>query len=125
MILIGDEIIPYETIVKINSIDDIKSTKPNSTLIFDFNVDIMTYCQNNSVKYGVVVSSVKEAIYANALRAKYIISDINMAEKIQKVAQNYMFDSRVLAVIEQDLQIEEVAFVQIDGAIYKCLIENI
>lgn len=122
MILIGDEIIPCETIVKINSIDDIKSTKPNSTIIFDFNVDIMTYCKNNSVQYGIIIYSIKEAIYANALKAKYIITDIESSAQVQKIAQNYMFDSRILAIIEQDSQIEEVALAEIDGIIYKKLV---
>lgn len=122
MILIGDEIIPCETIVKINSIDDIKSTKPNTTLIFDFNVDIMTYCKNNSVQYASVVYSIKEAIYANALKAKYIITDMELSAQVQKIAQNYMFDSRILAIIEQDSKIEEVALAEIDGVIYKKLV---
>lgn len=122
MILIGDPIIPCENIEKISKIEDIKTTKSCSTVIFNFNIDIMTYCKNNSVKYGVMVSSVKEAIYANALWAKYIISDIYTAEKIQKVAQNYMFDSKILALINGSLYIEEVALKEIDGVIYQHLI---
>ncbi|MDY0321115.1 MAG: hypothetical protein RBR23_05205 [Arcobacteraceae bacterium] len=125
MILIGDPIIPCEDVFKISTVEDIKNTKSNSTIIFEFNVDIMTYCKDNKVKYGVMVSSVKEAIYANALGTKYIISDIYTAEKIQKVAQNYMFDSRILAIIEQDAQIEQVALKEIDGVIYKYLIKSI
>jgi hypothetical protein len=77
------------------------------------------------VKYGVIVSSIKEAIYANALGAKYIISDINTAERIQKVAQNYMFDSRILAIIKDSSLLEEAATKEIDGVVYQNLIENI
>lgn len=125
MILIGDLIVPYEPIEQIISISGIKKTQPNSTVVYEYNSDIMAYCKDNGVKYGVIVSSIKEAIYANALGAKYIISDICTAEKIQKVAQNYMFDSRILAIIEQDTQIEEVALKEIDGVIYKYLIKSI
>ncbi|QOG13196.1 hypothetical protein [Arcobacter sp. FWKO B] len=122
MILIGDEIIPYEAIYKISTVDDIKNTMPNSTVIFEYNSDLMTYCKNNSVKYGVIVSSLKEAVYANALGAKYIISDIKLASKLQKIAQNYMYDARILAVISDDSQIEDIALQEIDGAIYSYLI---
>ena len=125
MILIGDAIIPYEDVVTISKLEEIKKTRSNSVLLFKFDAEIMAYCKNNSLKYGVIVSSIKEAIYANALMAKYIISDISMAEKVQKIAQNYMFDSRILAIIEQDSQIEDVAFAEIDGAIYKHIIGNI
>lgn len=122
MTVVGDKVIPFENIEKISNIEDIKTTKSSGTVIFDFNTDIMTYCKNNGVKYGIIVSSIKEAIYANALGAKYIISDINTAEKIQKVAQNYMFDSRILAVIKDSSYIEEVASKEIDGVIYQSII---
>lgn len=122
MILIGDEIVSCELICRISKIDDMKSTKPNSTIIFDFNVDIMIYCKNNGLQYAVIASSIKEAIYANALKAKYIIADITLASKVQKVAQNYMFDSRVLAIIEDSDQIEQVALFEIDGVILSHLL---
>jgi uncharacterized protein YrrD len=125
MTVIGDKVIPFENIETISNIEDIKTTKSSGTVIFDFNTDIMTYCKNNSVKYGVIVSSIKEAIYANALGAKYIISDINTAERIQKVAQNYMFDSRILAIIKDSSFLEEAATKEIDGVVYQNLIENI
>ncbi|MCK9161587.1 MAG: hypothetical protein RBQ81_03650 [Arcobacteraceae bacterium] len=122
MILIGDKFIPYEKIEKISNIDDIKYTTPNSTLIFGFDISFMQYCQNNNLAYGVEVHNIKESIYANALSAKYIICKLNIAKTIQTIAQNYMFDSRVLAIIEDSSMIEEVALQEIDGIIYlSCL----
>jgi hypothetical protein len=122
MILIGDEIVSCELICRISTVNDIKNTMSNATVLFEYNSELMIYCKNNSVQYAVIASSIKEAIYANALKAKYIIADITLASKVQKVAQNYMFDSRVLAIIEDSDQIEQVALFEIDGVILSHLL---
>jgi len=118
MIIIGDKYIPFENISKIDIIEDIKSTKPNSTLLFNFNKDIMVYCMNNDINYAVIVKSIKESIYANNLNAKYILPPVYFLETIQKIAENYMFDSKILAIIKNEDEIENIALKQIDGVIY-------
>lgn len=122
MIIIGDEYIPFETIENIKTIEDIKSTKPNSTLIFNFNKDIMVYCINNSIEYGVKVNSIVEIIYANGLEAKYILPNNSILEISQKLADSYMFDSKILATISKIEEIEEIAIKEIDGVIYNSLL---
>ena len=122
MILIGDEIIPCENIVKIDSVEEIQNSEPNSTvLICRFDSHIMKYCQKNDVQYAIIVQNIKEVIYANALEAKYIILNKELAQEAQKVADNYMFDSRILAVIQGSDEIEWVAMNEIDGAIYTAM----
>ncbi|MEA3315009.1 MAG: hypothetical protein U9Q30_04065 [Campylobacterota bacterium] len=122
MIIIGDEYIPFETIENIKTIEDIKSTKPNSTLIFNFNKDIMVYCINNSIEYAVKVNSIVEIIYANGLEAKYILPNNSILEISQKLADSYMFDSKILATISKIEEIEDIAIKEIDGVIYNSLL---
>ena len=122
MILIGDPNIEYENIEKIASIEDIKKSAPNGTVIFDFDFDLLKYTNINDINSAVTVHSIKEAIYASKLNAKYIIPRINILVQVQKIADNYMFDSKILAVIENSEEIEKIAFDEIDGAIYKDLL---
>jgi len=122
MIIIGDTHIPFENIVKIETIEDIKSTKPNVTVVFPFDKDIMVYCMNNGVSYAVIIGSVKHAVYANSLNAKYILPIDTDLDDTQKVAENYMFDSKVIATIENEYQISEMALRQIDGVIFHTLL---
>ena len=122
MILIGDKLIPFIDIFNISSIDEIKNTKANSLISFRYNENILTYSFENDLDYAVVISSIKEAIYANSLNAKYIICQKDLAKNIQKIADNYMFDSKVLAMIEISNEIEEIAQNEIDGIIYKNLL---
>lgn len=119
MILIGDKLVPFEDISNIDSIENIKDTKANSTIIFRYNEEILSYSFTNTLSSAVIVTSIKEAIYANSLNAKYIICEKNLATKLQKIAENYMFDSKVLAIISSNDEFEEIALAEIDGIIYK------
>jgi hypothetical protein len=119
MILIGDEIIPSQKFYRVTSTDDIKQTPPNSTVEFVFDAKLAKYCAENSVNYATSVSSIKDAIYANALQTLYILVEKELAPTIQKIATEYMFDSKVLVYIKNSDDIEWVALNSIDGAIYR------
>ncbi len=124
MILIGDRLIPYETISFIDSISDIDHSLPNSTLIFNYDENLVLFTRKNHINCAVVVNNIKEAIYCNALNSKYIICDKKLAKSIQKIAENYMFDSKILAIIEDDDEIEKIALSEIDGVIYSHLLNK-
>jgi len=119
MILIGDKLIPFDKIYNISSIEEIKSTKANCIISFRYNEELLTYASQNDLNYAIIVDSIKEAIYANALNAMYIICNKDLSCSIQKIADNYMFDSKILALISSSEEIEEIAQNEIDGIIYK------
>lgn len=123
MILLGDKIVPFENISFISNIEDIQNTKANSTVIFNYDEKVLKYCYENELLSAVIVTSIKEAIYCNNLNAKYIISEKNLAVEIQKIADNYMYDSKNLAIINSNEDFEEIAKCEIDGVIYRNLIK--
>jgi len=122
MIIIGDQNIEYENIEKITGINDIKTTASNATVLFDFDLNILKYTKSNDINSAVVVKSIKEVLYASSLSAKYIIPNENILIQSQKTADNYMFDSKILAIVENSDGLEKVALNEIDGAIYKDLL---
>ena len=124
MIILGDKLIPFEDIFVIDSIEAIKSTKANSTLIFSYDENLLKYCFENSLNFAVLVNSIKEAVYSNSLGAKYIISSKDLAKEIQKIAENYMYDSKILAIITSNDEFDEIIEAQIDGVIYKELMNK-
>lgn len=119
MILIGDKHIDYEKIEIIKSINDICKTQPNSTLLFDFDINILKYTSENDLNSAVKVSNIKDVIYSSSLGAKYILPTNEILNQTQKLADNYMFDSKILAIIENSDEIENMALNEIDGVIYK------
>ena len=122
MIIIGDKLVPFEEVIYIKNIENIKDTKANSTIIFDYDEKTLEYSYKNNLSSAVVVSSIKEAIYCNSLNVKYIISEKNLACEIQKIADNYMYDSKNLVIINSNEEFEQTAIAQIDGVIYRELI---
>ncbi len=124
MIILGDKNLPYENIFFVSSIEEIVNTKANSTLLFFYNLELLKYSYENELSSAVIVTSIKDAIYSNNLNAKYIISESDLATQIQKIADNYMYDSKNLVIINSNEEFEQTAKAQIDGAIFKELINQ-
>ncbi|NQY93969.1 MAG: hypothetical protein HRT43_07370 [Campylobacteraceae bacterium] len=123
MILLGDEIIEYETLSSIKNSQDILSTKANSTLVFQYNIDLIKYCHENALGFAVLIKDIKEAIYTSQFDVKYILCDKSIVNSVQKIAENYMFDAKILVIIDNSDEIEWVAQNEIDGAIYNHVIK--
>lgn len=123
MIILGDKLIPYDSFFKISKKEDIFLSKANSCLLTNYDKTICSYLSLNSLKYAVHVYSIKEAIYANALDAKYLIVEQNLAKQIQDCAESYMFDSKVIATIENEDEIERFAVLGIDGVIFNNILD--
>lgn len=122
MILIGDRLVPSEKLFKIENIEDIVKTEANATLLYKYDENLLSYCFKNELASAVIVSNIKECIYSNAMSVKYIICDKSLALSLQKIADNYMFDARILQIITTSNEIENVALDEIDGAIYQELL---
>ncbi len=123
MIILGDKNLPYENISFISSIEEIINTKANSTLLFLYDLELLKYSYENELSSAVIVTSIKDAIYSNNLNAKYIISEKHLAIQIQKIADNYMYDSKNLVIIDSNEEFEHIAKDEIDGVIYRDLIK--
>lgn len=119
MILLGITQIPYEKIEKIKTIDEIQNTSSNSTVLFNYDLGTLKHCHSNDVACAVIVKSITQSIYANALMAKYIICEQNIAKTLQEIAENYMFDSKIITIIDDENQIESIALKAIDGIIIR------
>lgn len=123
MIIIGDKLVPFEDINYIQNVENIKNSKANSTLIFNYDEEVLKYCYENEISLAVIITSIKEAIYCNNLNVKYIISEKELAKEIQKIADNYMYDSKNLAIIDSNEEFEKIVKNEIDGVIYRDLIK--
>lgn len=121
MLLFGHRFIPSQSFYHISDIDSIIETPPSSTLYLKFseeNLDIITYMQENHLLFALSIKNITELIYASSLGASYIILDKELAKTAQKIAETYLFDAKILAVIEEEDEIEELALLGIDGAIF-------
>ena len=121
MILIGHPWIESPSFYKVFSIDDIKSVPSTNIVLLEPLVESYTYaqyCDKNAIKYAVVVNTLEDAIYANALHASYMICEEDSALMIQPIAQEYLFDSKVLVLIHSTKDISKLARNSIDGVVF-------
>ncbi|OCL98206.1 hypothetical protein AAX29_01725 [Aliarcobacter thereius] len=124
MKIIGDSLIPFEEFYIVKNIEDISKTRANSQIFFNFDEKLLKYSFEQSLNFFVEVKSVKEAIYSNSLNARYIVCDKILARKLQKIADNYIFDSKILALISSNEEFEDIAEAEIDGVIYEKTIKE-
>jgi hypothetical protein len=121
MLLFGHPLIDSALFYHINDIEAIAHTPPASLLFLEDVVedkDIIDYANANGLLYGVYAKSLLEIILAHNLNASYIITPKELAKSAQNLAQEYLFDAKILAPIEDEAEIEELALLGIDGAIF-------
>ena len=122
MIIIGHPWIQSTQFRKIFSKEDItKKSSADEVVLLEPLGDshaLAAYCQQNGIPYAITVSTIKDAVFANALGAKYLICEEDDALMIQPIAQEYLFDANVLILIHEEKEITKIARSGIDGVIF-------
>jgi len=119
MLLIGHELISSEPFYRVVSIEEIAKTPSQGVVLFDFEPNLAAYCNAQSVVFALHVKHIKELILANALGASYFIVDKGLALHAQKIADDYLFDGKVLLLSNDDNEIEFAASHAIDGILFE------
>ncbi len=108
-----------EKFQKVTTLEEIKTTKPNSTLIFDYcnsSIEVYNFCKINDIPYGVKINTIKELIFISNLNAKYAFADnIENAKIFQAIANEYLLDTKIILFIDSLEDIEKIAPFGIDG----------
>ena len=121
MLLFGHPYIPTAPFYHIDSIEAIRHSPANSVVSLFFtpeNLDIIEHLQLNHVRFALHVETITDAVIAENLRASYLIVLPKNGEAIQKIAEHYLFDAKVLGYIEEMKELEELIEMRLDGAIF-------
>jgi len=121
MLFFGHRFIKSEKFYHVFDIDTILQTPPSSTIYLEFdekNLDIIKYLKDNKITFALKVQNITELMYASALEASYIPVEQKLAKTAQKIAENYLFDAKILVHVEDEDDIEEMALLGIDGVIF-------
>ncbi len=109
-----------EKLFLIKDISQINNTPPNSNILFDYNEDILQYVSKEKLPFSVITSSITETLISADFSAKYIvIKGKDLLLNIQKIADTYMFDSKILYLGKNEADIEYCALNGIDGIIFE------
>lgn len=121
MIIIGHPWIKSNRFFKVFSIKGIEKSQVDDIILLEPLVDSHAYavhCQENNVPFALVANNLEDALFANALGAKYIICEEDDALMIQPIANEYLFDTRILVLIHSEKEISKIARGGVDGVIF-------
>lgn len=122
MIIIGHRFIPSDNLYHVTNIDAIKKTPPSSSIFLDFseeNLDTINYAIANNIPLALGVKNIKETLFASSLGASYILVDSEFASLAQNLANEYLFDAKILVIIEDEDEMQDLALSSIDGVVFK------
>jgi len=119
MKIFGHEWIENEIFYAVESIAEIAKTPANSFLVLEplsESLELAKHCQKNVLRYALKVNNIEDAMFANLLNATYVLCEKALAKELMPIAQNYLFDTQVLAYIKKG-EIEEMAKIGVDGVV--------
>jgi hypothetical protein len=121
MYIFGHRFIKSDSFYHIACIEAIKNTPSSSVLYLEFsedNLDIIDFINENQISLALGVNTITEIIYASSLGASYILVPSELALSAQSIANNYLFDAKILVRTEEESEIEELALLGVDGIIF-------
>ena len=123
--------------------------KQNAVSCFIYDESLIQKAQKAGVKFGILAQNADEILLANALSAKFILIDgadfLNLtnpnaknqalkdakisaqklAKKASKMAEFYLFDSKILLITNSLEKLEKAYKMGVDGVILKELLQKI
>lgn len=121
MLLFGHPYIPSLPFYHIDSIEALRHTPSNSVVTLFLtpkNLDIIEHLRQNSVRFALHIETAVDAVIAENLGASYLIVLPKYAVTVQKVAEHYLFDAKVLGYIENVNHLDELVDMRLDGAVF-------
>jgi len=121
MLIYGHRFIKSDSFYHVLDIESISNTPPSSIVLVEFseeNLDIIEHITSNSITLALEVTDIKQIIYASALGASFIIISKELAKTAQNLANNYLFDAKIIVNIESEEEIEELAILGVDGVVF-------
>ena len=121
MIIIGHPWVKSNRFFKIFAMRGFEKSQADDIILLEPLVDshdLAKHCQENDITFAVVANTLDDALFANAMGAKYIICEEDDALMIQPIANEYLFDTRILVHIQSEKEISKIARGHVDGVIF-------
>jgi hypothetical protein len=109
-------------------IQSILNTPPSSIVYVEFsedNLDIINHTRLNHIDTAIYAKDITQIIYASSFGAMFIVVHADLAKNAQKIANDYLFDAKILVMIDDESQIQEFALLGVDGVIFPSSIVKI
>lgn len=93
---------------------------------FEYDENLIKKALKEGVKFAILAKNEDEILFANALKAEFILlENENLAKKASKMAEFYLFDSKILLITNSLEKLEKAYKMGVDGVILKELLQKI
>lgn len=93
---------------------------------FEYDENLIEKALKECVKFAILAKNEDEILFANALKAEFILlENENLAKKASKMAEFYLFDSKILLITNSLEKLEKAYKMGVDGVILKELLQEI
>lgn len=100
--------------------------KQNAVNCFIYDESLIQKAQKAGVEFGILAQNADEILLANALKAEFILlENENLAKKASKMAEFYLFDSKILLITSSLEKLDKAYKMGVDGVILKELLQKI
>ncbi|NKQ40879.1 MAG: hypothetical protein HF962_04840 [Sulfurovum sp.] len=128
MLIFGHPWIKSKKFKKIFSIDETTDVTSDEIILLEplsDSISIAQHCQAKQIEFAVTITGITDALFANALQSKYLVCQMEDVVSIQSIAQEYLFDSKVLTLISNEKEIKKMAELSIDAVMFpEAIIQN-
>ncbi|TLD84023.1 hypothetical protein LS70_004245 [Helicobacter sp. MIT 11-5569] len=124
MLILNHPLISPLNLRIVSSKNAIENSLPSDFLIlqcqsFEELLNLANFCKENRVSFSVIPTNIKEALLLVNLNARFLLTkDLTFASTLQKLAEIYLFDTKILFCIQDENAIESTANYGIDGVIF-------
>jgi hypothetical protein len=98
----------------VNAIEEIKKTPAGSLIVLEFKEQDLEFYANADIEIAVILTNIRDFILCAATKIRYAIARISLAIELQKLADHYLYDTKILAIAPAN-EIEKIASLGIDG----------
>lgn len=93
---------------------------------FEYDENLIEKALKEGVKFAILAKNEDEILFANALKAEFILlENENLAKKASKMAEFYLFDSKILLITNSLEKLDKAYKIGVDGVILKELLQKI
>ena len=128
MLIFGHKLIQSFNFKQISSENELKSDDKkdeNNVFCFKYNENFIKFCLEKGFKFAILAQNENEILLANALKASFILlKDESLAKKASKMAEFYLFDSKILLLEPHLKELEKAYKLGVDGVLLKNLLIN-
>ncbi|CAM2865352.1 hypothetical protein [Helicobacter burdigaliensis] len=118
MIVLNHPLLEILKIKQINTKEELENTLPSDFLVIG-DLELARFAKLQGIEYAFLSNEITKSIMASSLGAKFLLcKKLTFAKQMQKIAENYLLDMKIISIIHEEKEIEEVALDGIDGVIF-------